>query len=115
MIADSGNNRIVEYDPQGQLIRQTAGLKFPNSLYLLPGGHTLFTTYTNGTVGELDADGMLLWERRIGGTLYSVATEGESLWVSDGAGGRVLRISREGAVLQEIKLGKTFVDVAYCR
>jgi outer membrane protein assembly factor BamB len=115
VVADSGNNRIVEYDPQGGKLRETPNLKFPNSLYLYPGGRTLFTTYSSGTVGELEADGTLLWERTIGGTLYSVEAEGDSLWVSDGSGGRVLRISRDGAILQEVKLGKTFVDVAFLR
>jgi sugar lactone lactonase YvrE len=115
VVADSANNRIVEYDPQGQKIRETGGLKFPNSLFLLPGGRTLFTTYANGTVGELDVDGVLLWERNIGGTLYSVEAEGDSIWVAEGAGGRVLRINRQGTILQEVKLGKTFIDVAFCR
>ena len=114
VVADSGNNRIVEYDPQGVLIRQTPA-KFPNGLYLYPNGRTLFTTYANGTVGEIDANGTLVWEKTIGGTLYSVEPEGDSLWVSDGTGGRVLRISRDGTILQEIKLGRTFVDVAWCR
>ncbi|HVE39529.1 MAG TPA: PQQ-binding-like beta-propeller repeat protein [Planctomycetota bacterium] len=115
VVADSGNNRIVEYDPQGRKIRETPNLKFPNSLYLFPGGRTLFTTYASGSIGELDVDGTLLWEKTIGGTLYSIEAEGESLWVSDGAGGRVMRLSRDGTILQEIKLGKTFVDVAWCR
>jgi sugar lactone lactonase YvrE len=115
VVADSGNNRIVEYDPQGVLIRQTPGLKFPNSLYLYPSGRTLFTTYVNGSVGELDAEGNLVWERQIGGTLYSVEPEGESIWVAEGAGGRILRIARDGTILREIKLGKTFIDVAYGR
>src|SRR5207237_7667864 len=85
VVADSGNNRIVEYDPQGRRIRETTGLKFPNSLYLYPSGRTLFTTYASGTIGELDASGSLVWERTIGGTLYSLEPEGDSIWVSDGA------------------------------
>jgi len=115
VVADSGNNRIVEYDLLGRKVRETLNLKFPNSVCLLPGGRTLFTTYASGSIGELDADGTLLWEKTIGGTLYSIEAEGESYWVSDGAGGRVLRVSRDGTVLQEVKLGKTFVDVAWCR
>jgi len=115
VVADSANNRIVEYDALGRKIRETGGLKFPNSLFLLPGGRTLFTTYSNGTIGELDAEGTLVWEKNIGGTLYSVEAEGDSIWVAEGAGGRVLRVSRDGVILQEIKLGKVFVDVSFCR
>jgi len=115
VVADSGNNRIVEYDAQGVLLRQTPGLKFPNSLYLYPGGRTLFTTYVNGSVGELDAEGNLMWERQIGGTLYSVEPEGDTLWVGEGAGGRILRVAPDGTILREIKIGKPFIDVAWGR
>jgi hypothetical protein len=115
VVADSGNNRIMEYDPQGKVVRETGGLKFPNSLCLLPGGNTLFTTFTNGTVGELDVTGRLLWERNFGGTLYSVAAEGDTLWISDGTAGRVVLARRDGTILQEVRLGKNFLDVAFCR
>lgn len=115
VVADSGGSRIVEYDAQGRKVRETAGLKFPNGLSLLPDGGTLFTTYTTGTIGELDASGGLRWEHKIGGTLYSIAVEGETFWVADGTGGRVVQVNRAGATLREIKLGKTFVDLAFCR
>jgi sugar lactone lactonase YvrE len=115
VVADSGANRIVEYDPQGRMVLERGGLKFPNSLCLLPGGRTLFTTFTNGTIGELDEAGGLAWERRIGGTLYSIIPEGTTYWVSDGLQGRVVQVSRDGSILREIKFGKTFVDVAFCR
>jgi hypothetical protein len=115
VVADSGNNRIVEYSLEGRQLRSTPGLKFPNSLCLLPGGRTLFTTYTNGTIGELDETGALVWERRIGGILYSIVPEGSAYWVSDGNESRVLQVTREGAVLRQIKLPKRFVDVAFCR
>jgi len=115
VVADSGSNRIVEYDLEGRKLRETGVLKFPNSLYLLQGGRTLFTTYTNGTIGELDESGALAWERRIGGTLYSIISDGGAYWVSDGSQGRVLQVARDGAVLREVLLGKKFVDVAFCR
>lgn len=115
VVADSGANRIVEYDLDGRKLRETPGLKFPNSLCLLPGGRTLFTTYTNGTIGELDESGTLVWERRIGGILYSVAAEGTTYWVSDGSECRILQVTQEGTVLRQIKLPKKFLDVAFCR
>jgi sugar lactone lactonase YvrE len=115
VVADSGNHRVVEYDPNGKQVRQTPGLNFPNSITPLPEGRTLFTTYTTGTIGEIDAGGTLVWERKIGGTLYAVAAEGDTYWVADGTGGRVLHVTRDGRVLQEIKLGKTFLDLAFCR
>ena len=115
VVADSGGNRIVEYDPQGRKLRESVGLKFPNSLCLLPGGRTLFTTYTNGTIGELDESGTLVWERRLGGVLYSILPEGSSYWVADGSETRVLQVTREGSVLRQIKLPKKFLDVAFCR
>ena len=115
VVADSGGNRIVEYSLEGRQLRATPGLKFPNSLYLLPGGRTLFTTYTNGTIGELDETGALVWERRIGGILYSIVPEGNTYWVSDGNESRVLQVTREGAVLRQITLPRKFLDVAFCR
>lgn len=115
VVADSGTNRIVEYDPLGRKLRETGGLKFPNSLHLLPGGRTLFTTFTNGTIGEVDETGVLSWERRIGGTLYSILPEGTTYWVSDGSEGKVLQVTRDGTVLRQIKIGKAFVDLAFCR
>ena len=66
-------------------------------------------------MGEIAADGSLLWERRLGGTLYATASEGDVLWVADGTGGRVLQVTREGTVLQEIRVGKTFLDLTFCR
>jgi sugar lactone lactonase YvrE len=115
VVADSGNSRIVEYDPQGKQLRETRGLKFPNSLCLLPGGRTLFTTFTNGTIGELDETGAISWERHLGGTLYSIAAEGSTYWVAEGGEGRVMQVTRDGALLRQIKLGKTFRDVAFLR
>jgi len=115
IVADSGSHRIVEVDLQGRIVREACGLKFPNSVTPMSDGRALFTTYTSGTVGEIDADGSLRWERKLGGTLYAVASEGENLWVADGTGGRVVQMTREGAVLQEIRLGKTFLDLAFCR
>jgi hypothetical protein len=114
VVADSGANRIVEYDPQRRKVRETAA-KFPNSITLLPGGRTLFTTFTNGTIGEIDESGAIVWERKVGGTLYSIAAEGSTYWVSEGSEGRVLQVTREGAILRQIKLGKTFVDLSFCR
>src|SRR6185503_1824739 len=101
VVADSGGNRIVEYDPLGKKVRETGGLKFPNSLCLLPGGRTLFTTFTNGTIGEVDETGALAWERKIGGTLYSIAAEGSTYWVAEGIEGRVLQVTRDGTVLRQ--------------
>lgn len=115
IVADSGNHRVIEYDPSGRKLHQTAGLNFPNSVCALPEGRTLFTTYTAGTIGELDAAGTVVWERKIGGTLYAVAAEGDALWVADGVGGRVVHLTRDGRILQEIKIGKTFLDLAFCR
>lgn len=114
VVADSGANRIVEYDPLGKKVRETP-VKFPNSLCLLPGGRTLFTTFTNGTIGEVDESGTLVWERKIGGTLYAIVPEGSTYWVAEGSEGKVLQLARDGTVLRTIKLGKTFVDLSFCR
>jgi hypothetical protein len=114
VVADSGANRIVEYDPQGKKVRDVPA-RFPNSLCLLGGGRTLFTTFTNGTIGEMDESGAVAWERKIGGTLYSIAPEGTTYWVAEGSEGKVLQVARDGTVLRTIKLGKTFVDLSFCR
>lgn len=115
IVADSGNHRVIEYDPFGRKVRQTGALNFPNSVCVLPEGRTMYTTYTAGTIGELDADGRVVWEQKIGGTLYGVVPEGDYFWVADGVGGRVVQVARDGRILKEIKIGKTFLDLAFCR
>lgn len=115
IVADSGNNRLVEFDARGIVAREFPGLAFPNSVTRAPSGEILFTTYTSGTSGALGAEGRLLWDHKVGGTVYSAALEGDSLWVSDGTGGRVVKLSRDGRVLEEISLGKRFVDLFFSR
>jgi hypothetical protein len=76
---------------------------------MFSGDHTLFTTFSKGWVWELDTNGVLLWEKLIGGKPYSVEPERKSLWASDVSGSRAIRISREGAILQKVNRGKDFV------
>ncbi len=115
IVADSGNNRGIEFDARGDPVREFADLNFPNGVLRAPTGETLFTTYTSGTVVAFDREARRLWEHKVGGTVYSVAAEGEAFWVADGTGGRVVRLARDGRILEEIALGKRFVDLFFSR
>jgi len=115
IVADSGNNRIVEFDPGGREVRAIPDLPFPNNVLRLPNGHTLYTTYTSGTVAARDPENALLWEHKVDGILYSVAAEGDAVWVAEGRAGRALKLSRKGDVLAEVAFEKQFVDLAFCR
>jgi hypothetical protein len=60
-----GNNRVVEYDSQGQMVRE---IQFPRPVAAtrLANGHTLITSMEpNRGVVELDAQGKQVWEYRL--------------------------------------------------
>jgi outer membrane protein assembly factor BamB len=115
VVGDSGNGRVVEFSPRGEVVREIRDLNFPNNVLRLPTGQTVYTTYTSGTVAARNPDGTPVWEHKVEGTLYSVAVEGDAVWVAEGRGGRAVKLSRKGEVLAEVRFGKTFVDLAFCR
>ncbi|MFC6939944.1 aryl-sulfate sulfotransferase [Salinirubellus sp. GCM10025818] len=65
LVADSDNDRIVEYHrTEGEWERTwtySAGLSWPRDADRLPNGHTLITDTRNDRVIEVDGDGEVVW------------------------------------------------------
>ena len=65
LVADSDNDRVVEYHrSEGKWERTwtySAGLSWPRDADRLPNGHTLITDTRNDRVVEIDADGRVVW------------------------------------------------------
>ena len=65
LVADSDNDRIVEYHrTEGEWERTwtyAAGLSWPRDADRLPNGHTLITDTRNDRVVEVDGDGQVVW------------------------------------------------------
>ena len=65
IVADSGNNRLVVFNPARQVVWEKRQLSFPNSVHRLADGRTIYTTYTSGDVVMLEPDGEEIWRTNI--------------------------------------------------
>jgi outer membrane protein assembly factor BamB len=70
IIADSDNDRILEVDSLGEVVRLyhpggTDRLKWPRDADVLDNGNVLITDSTNGRVIEVNGAGELVWEYKI--------------------------------------------------
>ena len=73
IVADSSNNRLVEFGPDGKIVWKKDDLPFPNNVFRLNDGRTLYTTYTSGVVAMLNVDGEEIWQKQLpNSTLFSV-------------------------------------------
>jgi hypothetical protein len=62
LIPENGNNRVVEYDPDGRMVWE-ANVDQPIQAIRLPNGHTLVTSMsTNVGAVELDRNGKMVWQ-----------------------------------------------------
>ena len=114
IVADSGNNRLVEFNPNGKVVWEKKGLAFPNNVFRMPDNRTLYTTYTSGDVVMLDGQGQEQWRTSIeNGTLYSVYCGGGEIYVADGGNQKVVVLDMDGKPIREIKIGLAFCDVGF--
>ena len=114
IVADSGNNRLVIYDPQGQKTWEKTQLQFPNNVHRLPDGRIVYTTYTSGDVVMLDSQGSELWRRNLpGATLYSVYATANEVYVADGSNSKIWILGPDGSPNREIKIPVRFCDVDF--
>ena len=114
LVADSGNDRIAEFNAKGELVWEKTGLAFPNNVFRLRDGRTLYTTYTSGLVGLLTPEGENVWEVDIeNSTLYSVHYAAGKIFVADGRNKRVVVLNIGGQQVKEIplKVG-SFCDIS---
>ncbi len=115
LVADSGNDRIAEFNAKGELVWEKTGLAFPNNVFRLRDGRTLYTTYTSGLVGLLTPEGENVWEVDIeNSTLYSVHYAAGKIFVADGRNKRVVVLNMGGQQVKEIplKVG-SFCDISF--
>jgi hypothetical protein len=61
LVPELGNNRVVEYDPDGKTVREFT-VEQPIAAVRLPNGHTLVTSMTQHRAIELDRTGKEVWE-----------------------------------------------------
>ena len=114
IVADSGNNRIVIFDPDGEIIWQKKELQFPNNVFHTINGTILYTTYTTGDLVMLDADGVEMWRHHFpGSTLYSVYASANSVYVADGSNARIWVLSLAGQRVRSINIQQRFCDVDF--
>lgn len=68
LVADSENNRIVEYQREnGKWVKtweMNRNLEWPRDADRLPNGHTLITDTHNNRVIEINREGEIIWEKR---------------------------------------------------
>ena len=114
IVADSGNNRIVIFDPHGRVSWQLGGLPFPNNVHRLPDGRILYTTYTTGSVVMLSSEGELLWRTNLpGSTLYSVYGTSNEIYVADGGNSKIWILDSGGQPIRDISIPVRFCDVDF--
>ena len=74
LVADSENDRVVEYDADGERVWAFGGsrlLSWPRDADRLPNGNTLVTDSYNDRVIETDPDGEIVWAYRGAQMAYS--------------------------------------------
>ena len=114
IVADSGNNRLVEFGPTGKIVWEKNDLAFPNNVFRMPDNRTLYTTYSTGNVVMLDADGEEQWRTSIeNGTLYSVYCGGSEIYVADGSNQKIVVLDMNGKPRREINIGISFCDIGF--
>jgi sugar lactone lactonase YvrE len=123
---DAATASLKRVDPDGSVTVVAEGLQFPNGMVITPDGGTLIVGETLGnryTAFDLAADGSLsnrrVWAQlgpEVTGTTteevlgqLAIAPDGCSLdaeghvWAADAVGGRVVRISPTGEVVDEVR------------
>ena len=114
IVADSGNNRILIYDPHGKIIWQKGELQFPNNVFRAPDGRIAYTTYTSGDVVMLSADGTELWRHHVpGSTLYSVYVSASQIYVADGSNSKIWILNLDGKPIRSLDIPLRFCDVDF--
>ena len=114
LVADSGNNRLVEFDPAGNVVWEKTDVNFPNSVFRMDDGRTLYTTYRSGTIAMLELGGKKIWEQNIPGAVFYSAYAAESnIYVADGTSQKIWRLDMQGEGVDEINIGVRFCDVEY--
>ncbi len=61
VITDRNNNRVVEADRKGKIIKQFKNLKHPHNGEFLPNGNLLFANSDANRVQEVDLTGKIVW------------------------------------------------------
>jgi DNA-binding beta-propeller fold protein YncE len=81
LITDAGNSRILEINPQGNLVWMVGlqrpmagddkGLRNPNSAIRLSNGNTLIADTGNNRVVEVDTKSNVVWQQPVAGPMFA--------------------------------------------
>jgi sugar lactone lactonase YvrE len=61
VITDRNNNRVVQAERDGRIIKQFKNLKHPHNGEILPDGNLLFANSDSNRVQEIDSSGRVVW------------------------------------------------------
>ena len=61
VITDRNNNRVIEVDRNGRIIKQFKNLKHPHNGEILPNGNLLFANSDAHLIQEIDLSGKVVW------------------------------------------------------
>ena len=108
MIAESGKDRIIVVDRQGEIVSETPlgkdGRGKTRQAEALPNGHYLVCAENPGTVTEYDPTGKVVWEYEIGTRVYgAIRLKNGNTLICSGSGNSVVEVTPEKKVVWEAK------------
>lgn len=108
MIAESGRNRIIIVNRQGELVRETplgeGGRGKTRQAEALPNGNYLVCAENPGTVTEYELSGKIVWEYEIGSRVYgAIRLQNGNTLICSGSGNSVVEVTPKKEVVWEAK------------
>lgn len=103
LIADRGNNRVVEVDQFGQVVWQVGGFQNVQGAERIANGNTLVADIQNRRVVEINQSGAIVWQK--GGFMWPVDVErlanGNTL-VTDNYTYQIYEVNSAGTVVWQV-------------
>lgn len=108
MVAESGKQRIVLVDPDGEVIRETPlgkdGRGQTRQAEVLDNGNYLVCAEGPGTVTEYLPDGTIVWEYEIGTRVYgAIRLKNGNTMINSGSGNSIVEVSPKKEIVWEAK------------
>lgn len=107
MIAESGNERLIEVDPDGIIVSETplgdGGLGQTRQAEVLENGNYLVCAEGPGTVTEYSREGRIVWQYKIGTRVYgAIRLSNGNTMINSGSGRSVVEVSPEKEIVWQI-------------
>ncbi|TWT87897.1 outer membrane protein assembly factor BamB family protein [Neorhodopirellula pilleata] len=108
MVAESGKQRIVLVDPDGQVVSETPlgknGRGQTRQAEVLENGNFLVCAEGPGTVTEYTPDGTIVWEYEIGTRVYgAIRLKSGNTMINSGSGNSIVEVTPQKEVVWEAK------------